>query len=59
MMKQGRDWSMRFGIGVTAVLAAVAIVNGSVAAAYAAQQGGTPTGNDVSFPQCVEPLPSG
>jgi hypothetical protein len=59
MMKQGRDWSMRFGIRVTAVLAAVAIVNGSAAAAYAAQPSGTPTGNDVSFPQCVEPLPSG
>lgn len=51
---------MRFGIRVTAVLATVAIVNGPVAAAaYAAQPGGTPTGNDVSFPQCVEPLPSG
>ena len=50
---------MRFGIRVTAVLAAVAIVNGSAAAAYAAPPGGTPTGNDVSFPQCVEPLPSG
>jgi hypothetical protein len=50
MRNRGREWSMRFGVRVAAVLAAVAIANVSAAAAYAAQPGGTPTGNDVSYP---------
>jgi hypothetical protein len=50
---------MAFGTTVTAVLASVAIVGASAAAAYAGQPGGVPTGNDVSYPQCIETLPSG
>ena len=44
---------------VMAALASLAIVNASAAAAYAAQASSTPTGNDVSYPQCAKKLPSG
>jgi hypothetical protein len=50
---------MRFGMTVMAALASLAIVNASAAAAYAAQASSTPTGNDVSYPQCGKKLPSG
>jgi hypothetical protein len=50
---------MRSGMTVMAVLASLAIVTTSAAAAYAAQQSSTPAGNDVSYPQCDETLPSG
>jgi hypothetical protein len=50
---------MRFGTRMTAVLASVAIVAASAAAAYAGPPGSTPTGNDVSYPQCGQTLPSG
>jgi hypothetical protein len=50
---------MAFGITVTAVLASVTIVSASAAAAYAGQPGTVPTGNDVSYPQCNQTLPSG
>ena len=50
---------MRFGTRAAAVLASLAIVTASGAAAYAGQQGTGPTGNDVSYPQCGQTLPSG
>lgn len=50
---------MGFGMAVRTALASLAIVNAAAVAAYAAQQGSSPTGNDVSYPQCDAPLPSG
>ncbi len=50
---------MKFGMTVIAVFASLVIVNTFAAAAYAAQQGSTPKGNDVSYPQCGKRLPSG
>jgi hypothetical protein len=50
---------MRFAMTVMAAFASLAIVNVSAAAAYAAQKSTTPTGNDVSYPQCGKKLPSG
>ena len=55
----GGGWPMAFGTTVTAVLASVAMVGASAAAAYAGQPASVPTGNDVSYPQCTETLPSG
>jgi hypothetical protein len=49
---------MRFGATVTVVLASLAIVSASAAAAYAGPPR-MPTGNDVSYPQCGAALPSG
>jgi hypothetical protein len=50
---------MKSGMTVLAVLASLAITGASAAAAYGAQPGSTPTGNDVSYPQCGKTLPSG
>jgi hypothetical protein len=50
---------MKFGMTVMAVLVSLVVVNASAAVAYAAQKGSTPTGNDVSYPQCGKTLPSG
>ncbi len=50
---------MKFGMAVTAVLAWLAMINAPAAVAYAGQQGSVRTGNDVSYPQCGETLPSG
>jgi hypothetical protein len=50
---------MRFGTGVSALLASLAIVSAPATAAYAGPQGSTPKGNDVSYPQCAKTLPSG
>src|SRR5580700_428004 len=47
---------MRSGMTAGVVLAASMMVTASAAAAHAA---GTPTGNDVSYPQCGQALPSG
>lgn len=44
---------------MAAVLASLALVTASAAAAYAAQQGSAPTGDDVSYPQCTGTLPVG
>jgi hypothetical protein len=44
---------------VMVVLAALVTANASAWAAHAAQTGSTPTGNDVSYPQCGHTLPSG
>ena len=44
---------------VTAMLASLAIVSAPAAAADAGQQAGAAAGNDVSYPQCGQPLPSG
>lgn len=41
---------MKFGMAVMTVLASLVIVNVPTLAAYAASS--TPTGNDVSYPQC-------
>jgi len=49
---------MRFATRVWAVLASLAIISAPAAPAYAGAQGSTPTGNDVSYPQCAETLPS-
>ncbi len=47
-------------MAVTAVLASLAVVGAPVASAYAVQQQGSPPiGNDVSYPQCSGPLPTG
>ncbi len=54
-----RGGSMKFGMAVVAVSASLAVVNASATAAFAAQKSGTPTGNDVSYPQCGKVLPSG
>jgi hypothetical protein len=54
-----KGWSMKFGMAVMAVFASLAIINASAAAAYAAQRGSTPTGSDVSYPQCGKKLPLG
>jgi hypothetical protein len=50
---------VRSGTIMAAVLASLAVVIAPAAAAYAGQQGSTPTGNDVSYPQCTAALPSG
>lgn len=50
---------MRYGKTVLAVVASVTMVSSSGAAAYAVQAGRTPTGNDVSYPQCGKTLPVG
>ena len=50
---------MRSGMTVAAVLASLAIVSTSAAAASAAPKSSTPAGNDVSYPQCGKTLPSG
>jgi hypothetical protein len=47
---------MRLGLSAGMVLAALMMVTAPAAAAYAAS---TPTGNDVSYPQCGQALPSG
>src|SRR5579859_5195129 len=47
---------MRSGTATMAVFAALLMVTGPAAAAHAAS---TPTGNDVSYPQCSQALPSG
>jgi hypothetical protein len=47
---------MRLGLTAGMVLAALMMVTAPAAAAYAAS---TPTGNDVSYPQCGQALPSG
>jgi hypothetical protein len=49
---------MRRGMTVVAVLAAL-VLGGASAAVATAQTSGTPTGNDVSYPQCGVALPSG
>src|SRR5580692_3047870 len=51
-----RGWSMRSGMTAAVVLAALVMVTAPTGAAYAAS---TPTGNDVSYPQCGQALPSG
>jgi hypothetical protein len=48
-----------FGTIAAAALASLAVVSAPAAAAYAGQQGPVATGNDVSYPQCDETLPSG
>ena len=50
---------MKFGMTLTGVLASLMMVIESAPAAYAAQASSTPTGNDVSYPQCGKKLPSG
>jgi len=50
---------MKSGTTVMAVLASLAIAAAPTAAAYAGQQGSIAAGNDVSYPQCGQPLPSG
>ncbi len=56
-------WSMKVGRAVTAVLVSLAVVFGSDAAAsgeaYTVRAGSPPAGNDVSYPQCSQTLPSG
>jgi hypothetical protein len=47
---------MRSGMTAGVVLAALVMVTAPAAAAHAAS---TPTGNDVSYPQCGQALPSG
>ena len=49
---------MRFGMTVIAVFGSLVIVSASALAAYAAGISGTPSGNDVSYPQCGKTLPS-
>ena len=49
---------MRFGTIMIAVLGSLAIVNAPALAAYAAGTSGTPSGNDISYPQCGKTLPS-
>ena len=49
---------MRFGLTVMAVLGSVAIASAPTLTAYAASTGGTPSGNDISYPQCDKTLPS-
>jgi len=50
---------MKFVMTVTVLVASLVTVSAPAAAAYAGQQGSMPTGNDVSYPQCSGPLPSG
>lgn len=50
---------MRLGRAALAVAAAVVMAGTLAASAEAASQGSTPTGNDVSYPQCSETLPAG
>jgi hypothetical protein len=47
---------MRSGMTAVVVLASLMLVGGSATAAHA---GSVPTGNDVSYPQCGQVLPSG
>jgi hypothetical protein len=49
---------MRFGMTMIAVLGSLAIVGAPTLMAYAAGTSGTPSGNDVSYPQCGKTLPS-
>jgi hypothetical protein len=49
---------MKFRVIVMAGLASLMTVIASAPAAYAAQKSSTPTGNDVSYPQCGKTLPS-
>ena len=49
---------MKIRVIVTAALSSMAIL-GTPATAQAQQQSGAPTGNDVSYPQCGQALPSG
>ena len=48
---------MKFGMSVLAILGSLMIVNAPTVAAYAAGTS-TPIGNDISYPQCSETLPS-
>jgi len=50
---------MRFGRTVLAAAASLVLASTLTAAASAAPQSSTPTGNDVSYPQCSETLPAG
>lgn len=50
---------MRLSAVLMALGASVAIVSASATSAYAAQTSSTPTGNDVSYPQCGKALPLG
>jgi hypothetical protein len=49
---------MRFGMTVIVALGSLAIVGAPTLTAYAAGTRGTPSGNDVSYPQCAKTLPS-
>jgi hypothetical protein len=49
---------MRFGMTVTAVLGSLAIASAPTLTAYAASTSGTPSGNDISYPQCDKTLPA-
>ena len=48
---------MKFGMSALAILGSLMIVNAPTVAAYAAGTS-TPIGNDISYPQCSETLPS-
>jgi hypothetical protein len=50
---------MKLGTTVIAVFASLALLGGPAVAAYAGQQPAVAAGNDVSYPQCGQPLPSG
>jgi len=49
---------MKFGLTAMVVLGSLMIVNTPALMAYAAVTRSTPTGNDVSYPQCGKALPS-
>ena len=49
---------MRFGMAVFAMLGSLAIVSAPTLTAYAAGISGTPSGNDISYPQCGKTFPS-
>jgi hypothetical protein len=50
---------VKINAAVTAVLASLLIASASAAAASAGQPGSSAVGNDVSYPQCNEALPTG
>jgi hypothetical protein len=49
---------MRYGAIVIAVLGSLAIAGAPALTAYATGTSGTPSGNDISYPQCGKTLPS-
>ncbi len=49
---------MKFGMTVTVILGSLLIVNAPTLPAYAKSTSSTPTGNDVSYPQCGKSLPA-
>lgn len=50
---------MKFVLTVMAAIGFMMVISATASPVYAAHSSGTPTGNDVSYPQCGKTLPSG